>query len=430
MNTASFLYCFVLGTNHTLCKVEILNVLSFKKIPFKVIEASQETLIIESPKEIEKYISINDFGSTAKLIKIFTSVPLDSFLESFAKEITKKKFKDFFLPPKEKRIAFGLSLYHSGTKLKELNKIRSLALKVCKKLKDQLESSGVTSWFLYPKERILSTVSVDRNSLLKRGFEFIICVGQHWVYLGKTLTVQDYKSYSFRDYGRPKRDSRAGMIPLKVAKIMINLTRKEKDSVFLDPFCGSGTFLQELILLGYKKIIGADIDNNAISNTKTNLEWLFKNYHFLKKENHHIEFINCDVRQISSRIFSRKIDAIISEPYLGSPKLKFTPLNLIKKEIKEIENLYIQAFKEFKKILKANGVIAIIFPVIRYKDQFFYLEILNDIKKIGFQNKNFLPVKKINSTILGLQTTNRNSIIYYRPGQTVSREIFLFTMRI
>ena len=422
-------YAFALGTNHTLCKVEILNVLDFKKIPFKVVEVSKETLLITTPQQIETLLSIEDFGSTAKFIKIFTTFSVHAFYENFVKGLTPEIILNLLGKDVSKRVVFGLSLYHSGIKFKELNNIWALMPKVCQKVKEQIENQGRSAWFLPIKGRVLSTVEVDKNLISHEGIEFVICAGPKLAYFGKTLSVQNYESYSFRDYGRPKRDPKSGMTPPKVAKMMINLARKDKESTFLDPFCGCGTFLQELILLGYKKIIGSDIKKTAIDNTKINLEWLFKNYSFLKKEDYQIKLIVCNALKISSKIPLKSIDAVASEPFLGDPKLKFASIIKIFKEIKKLEIFYTQVFKEFKKIIKDDGVIVIIFPVFRFKNKFFYLEILEELKKIGFRSKNFLPGSITDSSILGLKITSRNSIIYYRPGQTVSREIFIFQLK-
>ncbi len=46
----------------------------------------------------------------------------------------------------------------------------------------------------------------------------------------------------------------------------------------LDPFCGSGTILQEAMLLGFKNIYGSDKDKRAIANSKENINWLKKEY--------------------------------------------------------------------------------------------------------------------------------------------------------
>ena len=119
---------------------------------------------------------------------------------------------------------------------------------------------------------------------------------------------------------------------------------------------------------------------------------------------------------MSERLEKNSIDTIVTEPYLGPIKIKNFK---VKQVVRELSQLYIQAFKDFKKVLKKNGKVVIIFPVFQLKNKIVYLYILDEIKKIGFKIENLLPKK--------IQTTERNSLIYSRPGQKVLREIFKFT---
>jgi len=50
------------------------------------------------------------------------------------------------------------------------------------------------------------------------------------------------------------------------------------------------------------------------------------------------------------------------------------------------------------------------------------LDIFDKIEKIGFKKQNYCEKQKE----LGLNLTERGTIVYYRPGQTVSREIVIF----
>lgn len=390
-------YFFALGTNHTLSKIDIVNMLARKGIDFEIIEASEEILIISTSSELETKSLINELGSVVKIGKIKkVYLKNESWENFFEKENEGKKF--------------GVSVYQAGGKYREINEIFEKTKKMGK---------------VKERGRVLSTVAVDKNKLLSQGFELVFCVGSKGIYLGKTLSIQDYKGYSFRDYGRPARDARSGMIPPKLAKIMINLAGGEKEDLFLDPFCGRGTILQELVLLGYKNIEGADIEDKAIVDSQKNLEWLFENYK-LKKEDFKIDIFKSDARVLSEKIPRKLVDAVVTEPFLGSSQARYLSLDQIKKEIQKLEDLYLAAFKEFKKILKSSGRIVIIFPVFRFKSQFFKLEILKKINELGFKQKYFLGSEVKGNELLKLQITDRNSVVFFRPGQSVSREIFVF----
>ncbi|PIS14892.1 hypothetical protein COT64_00215 [Candidatus Shapirobacteria bacterium CG09_land_8_20_14_0_10_39_12] len=404
-------YFFVLGTNHTLSKIDVVNMLARKGIDFEILEASEEVLLISTSTELDAKSLINELGSAAKIGEIYGLYDNKSWPDNFLKTDLEEKFG---------QSKFGISVYGAGGKFKQLNEVFYSIKQIAEKLKErQIRGEG----------RVLSTVAVDKNGLLKEGFELVICCGSKGVYVGKTLAIQDYESYSLRDFGRPARNVKSGMIPPKLAKMMINLARKEKESLFLDPFCGDGTILQELILLGYKNIIGSDLNERAISGAKVNLDWLFKNFQNINQKDYCLKIFQSNVNNLSANISFKSIDAVVTEPFLGSSDRRFFKPEQIKKEVNELENLYLKAFLEFKKILKTSGTAVIVFPVFRFYKQFFYLNILDKMEAIGFKNERFIPEKIKGAELLKLQISNRNSVIYFRPGQSVSREIFTFSLR-
>ncbi|MEK7166898.1 MAG: DNA methyltransferase, partial [Patescibacteria group bacterium] len=209
-----------------------------------------------------------------------------------------------------------------------------------------------------------------------------------------------------------------------------NLGQIKKDQTILDPFCGSGTILQEAILMGYKNIIGSDIDFNSIEITKKNLEWLFtkiKNQKslpagdLLEEEKIKINIFQSNATNLSKKISFNSIDAIVSEPYLGPTR----NIQNIKNIIYELSKLYLRSFEEFKKILKKQGVVIIIFPVFKtFTNELLFLPILDAIKKQGWKIDLELPKELLKNNIIKI--TLRNSIIYSRPEQRVLREIFVF----
>ena len=408
-------YFFALGTNHTLSKIDIVNLLVKKGVEFEIVEASEEILLVAAKEELAVNSLMKELGSAAKIGKIFGVYQESEWPEKFLKEISGGELAKEFGGEK-----FGISVYGAGGKFKELNRVFGRVREIAEKIKGvrEIRETG----------RVLSTVAVDKNRLLENGFELVLCVGSKGIYVGKTLAIQDYESYSLRDYGRPMRNVKSGMIPPKIAKMMINLAGKEKEGLFLDPFCGSGTILQELILLGYKNLMGSDLEKKAVQETRANLDWLFKTYRDIKKEDYKIELFESEVRNLSTKIPPKVVDAIVTEPYLGSVRRKFLKPEQIKKEISGLEELYLAAFGEFKKILKSGGAVVIIFPVFRWRGQFFYLEILEKIKSLGFRKEDFLKKEIKGKEKLRLVITKRGSVVFFRPGQLVSREIFCFSI--
>lgn len=421
MVDVKYRYYFVLGTNHSLSKVDIINVLLKNCVNFEILEASEEILLIETESKLEVDGLMFELGSAVKIGQIFDKYSQENFPRNFLDEITANKFKEFFLTGENMNFRFGVSVYNGGGGFKTLNKIWFLVPKIARIVKEKL---GIR--YLHLGEREIPSFLVDKTGFLSRGFELVMVSGNSGIYIGKTLVLQDYKNYSLRDYGRPERDAKSGMIPPKLAKMMINLAGKDKNQVFLDPFCGSGTFLQELVLLGYKNIIGTDLEERAIRSTKENLDWLFKKYS-LDKDDYKIRLFKNDVRYLSSKLPTNSIDAIVTEPYLGSPRAKYFSFGQIKEEVARLVPLYISAFMEFGKLVKRDGVIVIAFPIFRFKNQFSNLEILEKIHGLGFKERGFINQKLDGSEFLKLNITPRNSIVFFHPGQTISREIFVFT---
>ncbi len=420
MENKKLQYYFILGINHSLSKVDIINVLSKNPLDFAILEASEEILLIETEKKLEVDSLMLELGSAVKIGQIFEKYPKKNFPQSFLKEISKEKFENFFLADKDADLRFGTSVYNGGTGFKALNKTFFSTFKIAKILKKKFNLK-----YLNVKSRKIPSFLVDKAGFLSSGFELVIISSKDGAYIGKTLSVQDYKSYSLRDYGRPERDAKSGMIPPKLAKIMINLAGKNKNRTFLDPFCGSGTFLQELALLGYKNIIGTDLEQKAVYSTRKNLDWLFEKYS-LDMKDYEIKIFKKDVRRLSSKLAENNIDAIVTEPYLGSPKAKYFSPGQITREISQLSLLYESTFGQFSKLLKKNGVVVITFPIFRFKNQFFNLEILEEIKKQGFKQKEFINPDISGFNLLNLKITPRNSIVYFHPGQTISREVFVF----
>ncbi|MFH1427387.1 MAG: methyltransferase domain-containing protein [Patescibacteria group bacterium] len=410
-------YFFILGKNPTLSIAELETFFSCSK-EIKILSrnvASENVLILEIDKKIEAKKLINKLGGVIKIGKI----EAEGYMN--IQDIL-KKIKLMLTNISDGKFKFGISYYGQS----KFN-IKPLAMEIKKYLKER----GISSRWVTSREPTLSSVVVEQNKLVNKGIEIIIIQKQSEgenrdsrLQIGHTLAVQPFKELSFRDYGRPARDDRSGMLPPKLAMIMINLAMaksslllykgEDRRGSILDPFCGSGTILTEALLLGYKNIIGSDISQKAIENTDENIKWLKSKYEIsnIKHQLH-----KTSVQKLNKIIKPNSIDAIITEPYLGPQRGKIN-INII---IPELENLYSQAFIEFKKILKPTGRIVIVLPVYKIKSNTYYLKpntqelkIINPIPEKFYKNAN-------------IQLTKRNTIIYGRENQKVWREIVCLT---
>ncbi len=396
-------YFFALGHQPKLSLAEIKSVL-MPLTNFVIKSISFEICIIETKEKIDLNLMQKKLGGTIKIGEIIqessgNKIPFLTLLNVVNKICSNLN---------NSKIFFGFSLYNLSAKLSDFSvfvrQINLLALE----LKNRLKAQGLSSRWVSSKKRILSSVIIRRNKLLKNGFELVFLIDSNKIFWGQTLSCQDFRAYEIRDFKRPVRDIERGMIPLRLAKIMLNLADKKKNysQIIFDPFCGFGTILQEAAELGYSHLIGSDNDQKAIDGTKENLKWFAS-----LGSKFQANIFQSDARKISQKIGRFSVDLIVTEPYLGPLKIRDWRI-----EVKKISDLYIASFKEFKKILNSKGRVCIIFPAFLDSNKnLHFLPILEELIRMGWKIQSFT------------NGTKRGSIIYSRPDQSVQREIFIFT---
>ncbi len=281
--------------------------------------------------------------------------------------------------------------------------------KIAIEIKEDLKARDASSRWVNLLTRATDSASSYHNKLISdRGVEFLL-IKQGETYTAiKILELQAFFDYSDRDYGRPKRDSFSGMLPPKLAKIMLNLGEFSPEKKLLDPFCGSGTIISEALLLGAKNIVGSDISKKAISDTRDNIDWLSKKYNLAGFE---LKLIKHKVENISEFFEKNTFDTIITEPYLGPQRARVDYLQTKK----ELECLYSQTLKELFIILKPDEILVIIWPVFSPENNPIYLDI--DLNKFKLITWDFLQKNKL--------STFRKTLIYGRKNQKAWREILI-----
>ncbi|HTX87030.1 MAG TPA: methyltransferase domain-containing protein [Candidatus Nanoarchaeia archaeon] len=410
-------YFFILGNNPALSAAEIIAVLGNEG---EARIAAGNILILENPATDAAKL-IRRLGGTIKIGVIVGEADRHDN-EKIKQKILAIINEDLAERGQTNKYCFGLSYY---------GKSNLPVFPIGLAIKKILKRKAVSCRLVTSREKTLSSVMVERNILSKQGLEIILIEDGGALRLGYTEAVQDFKNLSFRDFGRPERDDASGMIPPKLAQIMLNLSGKtpllakeESGMVLLDPFCGSGTILMEAALMGVKNLIGSDISEKAIDDTEKNFQWLWENYADVKSASRdslgtNFKLFNIPASELAQKIKLNSIDAIVTEPYLGPQRGKFDP---VKNKI-ELEKLYSASLAEFKKILKADGRIVIIFPVRAEGDRpdWHFLNPNLD----GWQVINPLP-ENLRSI---LHTTRRGTIVYGRPGQKVWREIVILKQK-
>ncbi|MBU4455292.1 methyltransferase domain-containing protein, partial [Patescibacteria group bacterium] len=372
-------YFFVLGTNPTLSIAELSAVFGLNnkntECPTGRL-ASENVFLIESNKAIDGSALIKKIGGTIKIgiinqealqfggqagIKDYDGIK-NNITEMLKDEQPEGKFK------------FGISYYGKA----KFN-IKPLAMEI----KNYLRERGISCRWVTSREPTLSSVVVEQNKLIGKGIEIVLIESEGEVLIGRTLAVQPFKELSFRDYGRPARDDYSGMLPPKLAQIIINLAAlpplrmgvrgdlfaaPEGEVSLLDPFCGSGTILTEAMLMGCKNLIGSDISPKAIQDTEKNTQWIKTKFQVSPvahraagQASFKFQLFNKSAIELSKFIKPNSAHAIVTEPYLGPQR----GAHDINKTIKELENLYGKALAEFKKVLKKDGRVVMTWPIFR-----------------------------------------------------------------
>ena len=389
-------YFFVLGTNPALSLAELQAVLNLKNPDL----IGADFLIADIAGEIVPTNLITKLGGTIKIGLIKKEIKATNKTEELLNIVSKLALEKKQAYPTGK-FNFGFSDYGNYY----FNK-KDLGIKLKKYFKDK----KINSRFVVSQEKTLSSVVVTQNKLLTRGIEIVLAEKNKQIFIGETLAVQPFKDLSRRDFGRPARDDQSGMLPPKLAQIMINLAQiNNPPDLIVDPFCGSGTILSEAILMEHKNIFGSDISIKAIDDTKKNISWIKELY---DKQDIKMKFLVKNVLDLSKVLKTESVQAIITEPYLG-PQRGQLNLAII---IKELEYLYSGALKEFKKILKSDKRVVMVWPL-------FYGNKAINPNISGFKIKNFLPSNLIENEFIKKHCSSRQTIIYGRAGQKVFREI-------
>ncbi|MEK7625640.1 MAG: hypothetical protein AAB467_04835 [Patescibacteria group bacterium] len=387
---------FLLGRDPILSASEIISLLKREGVVYKNPILKSPFLFLDADLQPN---TINRLGGTIKIAEeLGTDLSEDTLLGAIKTKLSNET----------KKIIFGISFYGED----HTEEVEHWG----KELKKILKADGHAVRYVFNRESILSSVTVEKNSLTDKGYEFLILKNSKGYQLARTTAVQPFENFSARDYGRPSRDSESGMLPPKLAMMMINLSETPTDQTLLDPFCGSGTIISEALLLGYSKVRGTDSAEKAIADSNENISWLIKNKLISESKDWKIELT--PAQKLSKKFDDSSIGGIVAEPYLGKPKNGRETAAELAKEAGELAALYVEAFGQFKKILRPGGRVVFIIPrfVQRNGAPITISEkILPKLLQLGFAVDPAAP-----------EFSKSPFILYQRPSQFVAREIWRF----
>ncbi len=297
------------------------------------------------------------------------------------------------------KITLGISAHNLNISPRVVQKIGLI-------LKSTLKPQGVNIRLIPNNEPALSTATSHNNRLgtSERKIELLIIRTDQGIVIAESRGVQNITAYTRRDRYRPRRDAFVGMLPPKLAQIMLNLaTGKLNTRVILDPFCGTGTVLQEALLRDFS-IVGSDLSEKMASYTQENLQWLQKTHTTSGKI---LSITQADATDHHWKN-PHDIDAVVCETYLGQPFSAPPSPAKLKEVVRNCDHIISKFLTNIHPQLQPETPLCIAIPAWMSTDgRFTHLPLITQLSKLGYER------------------VIETQLLYHRPEQVVAREILV-----
>lgn len=342
-------------------------------------------------------ISINRLGGSQKIGRVVKELQQTDW-PSVSKFLV-SHFNESFTESDHK-ITLGISAYGFRINPRDIQKTGLV-------IKSKLKAHGVSLRLIPNQDAVLSTATSHHNKLglSPHKVELIIVRGKKSIIIAESVGSQNITAYAARDQGRPKRDAFVGMLPPKLAQIIVNLTGSHtKGSRILDPFCGTGVLLQESLLLGYNAY-GTDLSEKMIDFSGQNLAWITNKYNLSQT-------YDLAVGDAMDYRWQPPITAVATETYLGQP-FSAPPSPAKLREVQGNCNHIIGSFlRNLSSQLPSGTPVCLGVPAWRDKSgNFTHLPLIRTVESYGFQK---VPL-----------STSQQPLLYYRENQVVARELLI-----
>ncbi len=343
----------------------------------------------------------------------------------------------------EGKITLGISAYGFDVSARDVQKTGIV-------LKQKLKKSGVSLRLVPNAEAALNTATAHHNKLglSTNKVELLLIRSRNGkVIVAESTGSQNITALARRDQERPKRDAFVGMLPPKLAQIMINLATQassrsttipqgnlqpESDQTpgllsdperspvlgdggrkgeldrslrILDPFCGTGVVLQEAALLGYS-VYGTDLAEKMIRYSRDNLNWL--------QDSHHLTFDwYLHEGDAMDTKWQQPIDVIVCEGYLGQPFSAPPSPSKLDQVRKNCDHIMSTFLKNIGSQIASGTPLCVAVPAWRSTSgQFTHLPFIGRLADLGYTEYAFTHIKK-------------SELLYYREDQVVARELLV-----
>jgi tRNA G10 N-methylase Trm11 len=296
-------------------------------------------------------------------------------------------------------------------------------------LKKAIRKTGRSVRLIPNKEQELSTPQVIHNQLTgPTGWELIFIKDGARTVVAQTVKVQDIASYTHRDRERPKRDSKVGMLPPKLAQMLVNVASGPLppeqltnicdipadqpvpltilNKTVLDPFCGTGVVLQEAALMGYSAY-GTDLEPRMISYSDENMAWLNAEYGVP------VDSLRTEVGDATEHTWTAPIDVVAGETYLGRPFTAKPEAEILAQTAQDCNTIIKKFLRNIHSQVAPGTRMCLAIPAWQTSpNQFKFLPLIDQIEDLGYNRIRFEHVSD-------------DQLIYYRSDQYVARQLLI-----
>ncbi len=304
------------------------------------------------------------------------------------------------------KITLGISTYGLPVSPRDIQRT-GLALK------KQLKQHNTSLRLIPNNDPALNTATSHHNKLglSPNKIELLIVRADDGsVIVAESTGAQNITALARRDQGRPKRDAFVGMLPPKLAQIIVNLAVGNYASsntplTILDPFCGTGVLLQESMLLGYTAY-GTDLADKMINFSAVNLTWAQEKLHA------DVDFRLAQADAMTAT-WQPPINVVACETYLGQPFSAPPSTNKLREVRGNCEHIIGTFLKNISSQITHGTPLCIAVPAWRASDgSFTHLPLVHNTEQFGLRK---LPLKSVRAS----------DLLYYREDQVVARELLL-----
>lgn len=357
----------------------------------KITRLSKESVVVDIPPHDIPFARL---GGSTRVAKLLTYLPYTDWQQIERYIETELPKHTCCLP--EGKVKIGISVYGLQVNVRRLN-ASGLTFKKA------IKADGRSVRIVPNKELELNTAQVLHNQLTSPlGMELLLIRDGNRTALAQTVQVQDIEAYAARDQARPARDARVGMLPPKLAQIILNLAVTEGTKAVLDPFCGTGVVLQEAMLMGYDAY-GTDLEDRMIDYSNKNLEWLARTHDF---DGQTLLLETGDATSYDWQSF----DTIAGETYLGRPFSSEPKPDVLHEVMRDVDTIHRKFLRNVANQTKSGFRMTIAVPAWKTRNGFKHLKTLDSLEELGYNRVSFVHA-------------DTRDLIYHRENQVVGREL-------